>query len=178
MSGFFPTPNQLPTDGFFGVAAAGGGTVQFTASGFTFGSTGPSFNGPGQTYDAGNCTSQIINTPSGFNSGSAPNPDPTVINGATLVAFGNFSTAPVNIPPNGIFFMIIVAGVHPQNLFTSLDFDTTGPAQHWTLTTASAMFNNPWDDTATGGGYTTWVWPNGLGFGDFPGFPNPITVNL
>jgi len=175
MGGFLVNPNLLATEGFFGGASGGGGTT-FSAPGVTFGSTGPSFNGPGQTYDAGNGTTGIFPTPSGF-TGGAISPDPSFINGAGIVAFGNFSTAPANIPPNGIFFMLILdGGTHPQNFFTSLDFSTVNPVQTWHLTTAAAQFNTPWDDRLTGGGYTTWVWPNNLGFADQPTFPGLIVV--
>lgn len=175
MGGFLVNPNLLATEGFFGGASGGGGT-SFQVPGIVFGSTGPSFNGPGQTFDAGGGTTFVIGTPSGFTGGSIV-PDPSLIGGALVVAFGNFSTAPGNIPPFGIFFMLILdGGALPQNQFAALDFSTSNPVQTWHLTSAAAQFNNPWNDTATPNGYSTWVWPNNLGFADQPVFTTPIVV--
>lgn len=174
--GFFRSGNPLiVSEGYFG-GATGGATSQFSLTGTSFGSTGPSSNGPGQSY-AGGASSGVFPTPSGFISPGI-SPDPFTIHGVGLVAWGQFSTAPLFLPPNGLGFVLILnqAGL-AQNFFTGVDF-TLGNGNHYSLTTAAAMFNHPWNDTATGTGYTTWVWPSGEAFFPPPTWPNPITVNL
>jgi hypothetical protein len=169
---FFPQPNLLPTDGFFGPAASGGSQFNITAIGA--GSTGPSFNGPGQAYFGG-ASSGVVGTPSGFTAG-AISPDPFTIHGIDVVAFGQMSTSPAVIPPNGnAFVMILNAPGLPQTFFTALDF-TLSDSTVWHLTTAGAMFNTPWDDSATGAGYTTWVWVSTEPFFPPPTWPTPIVV--
>lgn len=168
-------PPGLSLKGFFGgqpVPQASG--LTFNVTGISFGSSGPSFNGPGQS-NAGGASSRVFPTPSGFISGTFA-PDPFSINGVGMVAFGQFSTSPDNIPPNGLCFMLILnqAGL-PQDFFTSIDF-TLGNGNAYSLTSAGAMFNSPWDDTATGTGFTTWVWVSNEGFFPPPSWPNPVTV--
>jgi hypothetical protein len=164
VSSFFPQPNRLPTQGFFGPAPAAPGGVSFSIPIAAGGSTGPSANGPGQSYNGGASTASALNIPAGF-FGESPfpiNPDPTLINGVALSAFGLMSTSPVNLPPNGLGFVLILAQAGlPQNFFAAVDF-TLGDGNVYHLTSASAQLNNPWDDTATGIGFTTWVWPNSL----------------
>ena len=140
------------------------------------GSTGPSFNGPGQTFFS--AVTSTAGTPSGF-SGPGAAPDPLTIKGAQLSTFGMISTSPVNLPPNGLGFIVILATAGlPQNHFTSVSF-TLSNGHSYTLTTASADFNTPWDDTATTSGWTTWVWPNSVEpFFPPPSFSSAITFTL
>ena len=174
--GFFRSGNpKITTEGYFG-GATGGATAMFSLPSVSVGSTGPSQNGPGQSF-AGGATSGVFPTPSG-RSGGAISPDPFTIHGVGVVAFGQFSTAPLFLPPTGQGFVLILnqAGL-AQNFFTGLSF-TLGSGNSYNLTTAAAMFNHPWDDTATGTGYTTWVWPSAEAFFPPASWPNPITVDL
>ena len=85
-------------------------------------------------------------------------PDPFFINGQQLIAFGSFSTAPGNIPPFGLFFMLILqGGALPQNFFTALDFSTSNPVQTWHLTTTHGMTRRPVSPIRRGSGPMAWV---------------------
>lgn len=160
-----PQPNQG--------GGGSGGSLILNITAISVGSSGPSSNGPGQTY-YGAASSGIFGTPSGFVGGSFA-PDPFNLHGVPLVAFGQVGTSPATIPPNGNAFIVILnqAGL-PQNFFTGVSF-TLGSGNSYNLLTAAAMFNTPWDDTATGGGYTTWVWTSLEGFFPPASWPNPIT---
>lgn len=148
-------------------------TVIFQITSIGTGSTGPSFNGPGQTYYGG-ASSFVVTTPSGFTGGSL-SPDPVVIGGHVVAAFGQMAAAPGVVSPTGNSFVLILnAPGLPQNLFTAIDF-TLSDATVWHLTSASALFNNPWDDTALG--YTTWVWPSTEPFFPPPSWPSNIVVS-
>lgn len=156
-----------------GGGGGGGGTNIMAPFGFgSSSSTGPSLNGPGQTCGSV-IGSAFAPTPSGL---AAPlcSPDPFVINGVDLSAFGEVGTSPFNLPPTGLAFIVILfqAGL-PQNHFANVSF-TTGGGNVYSLDTSSAQFNTPWDDTGTG--FTTWIWLATLEpFFPPTDFSNPIT---
>ncbi len=135
------------------------------------GSTGPSFNGPGQSFDgAASSGLGVFHTPSGFRGGSI-SPDPSFVHSVGVVAFGQFSSG-----PNQYFVLILNQGGLAQNFFHDIHF-MLGNGHAYTLTSASSMFNAPWNDTATGTGYTTWVWLSPEAFFPPPTFAGQITVN-
>jgi len=146
-------------------------SVTFTIPAASFGSTGPSLNGPGQTYYG---AASSGGTPSGFN-GGAISPDPTFVDSVQLTAFGQISTSPVDIAPNGLGFIVILAQAGlPQDFFTNVTF-TLGDGNPYDLATADATLNSPWDDTGTG--YTTWIWSSPEPFFPPATFPDVITIN-
>lgn len=129
-------------------------------------STGPSFNGPGQNY-AGAMSTQVDGTPSGVTSGLFT-PDPFQVNGVDLIAFGEVGSG-----INTFFILILNSGTLLQNHFTQASA-TLSNGHALLLTSASAQFNNPWDDRLTGSGYSTWVWPTVEP--QFLSYTTPITV--
>jgi len=148
-------------------------SVTFTVPAASFGSTGPSQNGPGQTYYG---AASSGGTPSGFTGGTL-SPDPTFVDGVQLTAFGQISASPVDIAPNGLGFIVILAQAGlPQDFFTNVTF-TLGDGNPYDLATADALFNNPWDDSATSPGYTTWIWSSPEPFFPPATFPDIVTIN-
>jgi len=129
-------------------------------------SNGPYVNGPPNTYEfaAGSGT---VGPPSGSTAG-AINGDPVLVNAATIVAVGQVSSG-----PGPHYNTLCLQGVLPQNYFTNWVFDD-GAGNHYDLSSASANFNTPWDET--GGGFTIWSWPVPSGQ-EFAPLNQPMTVN-
>lgn len=124
-------------------------TFQMTVSGSS--STGP--------YQTNNGTSYIQNYGSGFNGEPVATPSgqpggdlspapPLYVNGAQLVVWGSVGEGP------NWWWTVCVDGVHPQDFFTSVDFETQGNG-HKQLLTADADFNVEFTEA----GYTIWAWP-------------------
>jgi hypothetical protein len=139
-----------------GGPGGGGGTVTFSIL------AAPNSNGPYQCLPGPGSSAEFsadsasLGSVCGTTTGAIVG-DPVSVNGAALLTAGQVKGGGPH------YNTVCLAGDLPQNHFINWTFDD-GAGNTYDLTSASAGFSTPWDDTGSGGTIWTWLVPPGQEF--------------
>ena len=187
MGRFFGLGNEITAGGASGVRGFFGGrptvavappvivTTEFSLRDGV-NSNGPYNVDPNNTYiSASSVDAGVAPTPSGSQAGDFT-PGVVLVNGQLLIVFGMLQTGAGAGLQN--YLTVCLSGTPiPQDVFIKWTTPDDGHGNALSFTSASALYNSPWDET--GSLYTTWQWLyDSFPFSrPMPSWPAPVTFS-